>query len=93
MEPTSHCFETLARHLRNRSQPVTLINSYAVKENRNQKMMHHEKDNEIDLEGSGRIPLQRGLAGCEVRLASCPKLLAVDPGIRESGCMKGHVCP
>jgi transposase len=27
MEPTSHYFENLARHLRNRPQPVTLINS------------------------------------------------------------------
>ncbi len=36
MEPTSHYFENLARHLQGLSRPVTLINSYAVKQNRNQ---------------------------------------------------------
>jgi len=59
MEPTSHYFENLARHLRNRPQPVTLINSYAVKENRNQQMMHHEKDDEIDTAAIGDL-LKRG---------------------------------
>jgi transposase len=59
MEPTSHYFENLARHLRNRPQPVTLINSYAVKENRNQQMMHHEKDDEIDTAAIGDL-LRRG---------------------------------
>ena len=59
MEPTSHYFENLARHLRDRPQPVTLINSYAVKENRNQHMMHHEKDDEIDTAAIGDL-LRRG---------------------------------
>ena len=59
MEPTSHYFENLARHLRHRPQPVTLINSYAVKENRNQQMMHHEKDDEIDTAAIGDL-LKRG---------------------------------
>ncbi len=36
MEPTGHYFENLARHLQELPRPVTLINSYAVKENRNQ---------------------------------------------------------
>ncbi len=40
MEPTSHYFENLARHLHQRPQPVTLINSYAVSQNRQQQMMH-----------------------------------------------------
>ena len=59
MEPTSHYFENLAQHLRNRPQPVTLINSYAVKENRDQQMMHHEKDDEIDTAAIGDL-LRRG---------------------------------
>jgi transposase len=59
MEPTSHYFENLARHLRERPRPVTLINSYAVKENRNQQMMHHEKDDEIDTAAIGDL-LRRG---------------------------------
>jgi transposase len=59
MEPTSHYFENLARHLRSRPQPVTLINSYAVKENRSQHMMHHEKDDEIDTAAIGDL-LRRG---------------------------------
>lgn len=59
MEPTSHYFENLARHLRQRPQPVTLINSYAVKKNRDQQMMHHEKDDEIDTAAIGDL-LRRG---------------------------------
>jgi transposase len=59
MEPTSHYFENLARHLRQRPQPVTLINSYAVKKNRDQQMMHHEKDDEIDTASIGDL-LRRG---------------------------------
>jgi transposase len=59
MEPTSHYFENLARHLLNRPQPVTLINSYAVKQNRDQQMMHHEKDDEIDTAAIGDL-LRRG---------------------------------
>ncbi len=59
MEPTSHYFENLARHLLKRPQPVTLINSYAVKQNRDQHMMHHEKDDEIDTSAIGDL-LRRG---------------------------------
>jgi len=59
MEPSSHYFENLARHLLARPQPVTLINSYAVKENRNQQMMQYEKDDEIDTASIGNL-LQRG---------------------------------
>lgn len=59
MEPTSHYFENLARHLLKRPQPVTLINSYSVKQNRDQQMMHHEKDDEIDTSAIGDL-LRRG---------------------------------
>jgi len=59
MEPTGHYFENLARHLRQRPQPVTLINSYAVRKNRDQQMMHHEKDDEIDTASIGDL-LRRG---------------------------------
>jgi transposase len=59
MEPTGHYFENLARHLHERPQPVTLINSYAVKKNRDQQMMHHEKDDEIDTAAIGDL-LRRG---------------------------------
>jgi transposase len=59
MEPTGHYFENLARHLRARSQPVTLINSYAVKENRSQQMMRREKTDEIDVAAVGDL-LRRG---------------------------------
>jgi transposase len=59
MEPTGHYFENLARHLRARSQPVTLINSYAVKQNRSQQMMRREKTDEIDVAAIGDL-LRRG---------------------------------
>ena len=59
MEPTSHYFENLARHLLQRSQPVTLINSFAVKQNRDQQLMHHEKTDEIDSAAIGDL-LRRG---------------------------------
>jgi transposase len=59
MEPSSHYFENLARHLLERPQSVTLINSYAVKENRNQQMMRYEKDDEIDTAAIGDL-LRRG---------------------------------
>ena len=59
MEPSGHYFENLARHLLKRPQPVTLINSYAVKKNRDQQMMHHEKDDEIDVAAIGDL-LRRG---------------------------------
>jgi transposase len=59
MEPSSHYFENLARHLLQRPQPVTLVNSYAVKKNRDQQMMQHEKDDEIDTASIGDL-LRRG---------------------------------
>jgi transposase len=59
MEPTSHYFENLARHLQDGPCPVTLINSFAVKENRDQQMMHYEKDDEIDTAAIGDL-LRRG---------------------------------
>ena len=49
MEPTGHYFENLARHLHQRPQAVTLINSFAVSRNREQQMMRREKDDEIDV--------------------------------------------
>lgn len=59
MEPTGHYFENLARHLDQRPQPVTLINSFAVSRNREQQMMRREKDDEIDVAAIGDL-LQRG---------------------------------
>jgi hypothetical protein len=59
MEPSGHYFENLARQLDKQSRPVTLINSYAVKKNRDQHMMHHEKSDEIDTAAIGDL-LRRG---------------------------------
>ncbi|MES0385799.1 MAG: IS110 family transposase [Hyphomicrobium sp.] len=59
MEPSGHYFENLARELDKQSRPVTLINSYAVKKNRDQHMMHHEKSDEIDTAAIGDL-LRRG---------------------------------
>jgi transposase len=59
MEPTSHYFENLARHLLQHAQPVTLINSFAVKKNRDQQMMHREKTDPIDCGAIGDL-LRRG---------------------------------
>ena len=59
MEPTSHYFENLARHLLKRCQAVTLLNSFTVKQNRDQQMMHHEKSDEIDTAAIGDL-LRRG---------------------------------
>lgn len=59
MEPTSHYFENLARHLLNRSQPVTLINSFSVKRNREQQLMRREKTDQIDVAAIGDL-LRRG---------------------------------
>lgn len=49
MEPTGHYFENLARHLLDRYPHVRLVNSYAVKENRNQNMLRAQKTDEIDV--------------------------------------------
>jgi transposase len=59
LEPTGHYFENLARHLQQRPQPVTLINSYAVSQNRKQQMMRREKDDPIDVAAIGDL-LRRG---------------------------------
>ncbi len=59
MEPTGHYFENLARHLQQRPQAVTLINSYAVSQNRNQQMMRRQKDDPIDVAAIGDL-LRRG---------------------------------
>jgi transposase len=59
MEPTSHYFENLARHLLQRPQPVKLINSFAVSKNRDQHLMRREKSDEIDVAAIGDL-LRRG---------------------------------
>lgn len=59
MEPTSHYFENLAQHLLHRSQPVRLINSYSVKQNREQQLMRREKTDQIDVAAIGDL-LRRG---------------------------------
>jgi transposase len=59
MEPTSHYFENLARHLLQQAQPVTLINSFAVKQNREQHLMRREKTDQIDVAAIGDL-LRRG---------------------------------
>lgn len=59
MEPTGHYFENLARHLHQRPRPVTLINSYAVKQNREQQMMRRQKTDPIDVAAIGDL-LRRG---------------------------------
>jgi len=59
MEPTGHYFENLAWHLQQRPQPVTLINSYAVSQNRKQHMMQREKTDPIDVAAIGDL-LRRG---------------------------------
>ena len=57
MEPTGHYFENLARHLGKRYPHVRLVNSYAVKENRNQSMLRTEKTDDIDLAAIGDLTL------------------------------------
>lgn len=59
MEPTGHYFENLARHLQKRPQPVTLVNSFAVSENRRQQMMRRQKTDPIDAAAIGDL-LRRG---------------------------------
>jgi transposase len=59
MEPTSHYFENLARHLLERGYAVRLLNSFAVKHNRDQHMMQREKTDEIDAAAIGDL-LRRG---------------------------------
>jgi transposase len=59
MEPTSHYFENLARHLLERPDPVKLVNSFAVKQNREQQLMRREKSDQIDAAAIGDL-LRRG---------------------------------
>lgn len=59
MEPTSHYFENLARHLLTFGQPVKLVNSYSVKQNREQQLMRREKSDQIDVAAIGDL-LRRG---------------------------------
>jgi transposase len=59
MEPTGHYYENLARHIQQTGQKVTIVNSFAVKENRRQQMMAHEKDDDIDVAAIGDL-LRRG---------------------------------
>jgi transposase len=59
MEPTSHYFENLARHLLDSGYAVTLLNSFAVKQNREQQMMQREKTDQIDAAAIGDL-LRRG---------------------------------
>jgi transposase len=59
MEPASHYFENLARHLLDHSQPVKLVNSYSVKHNREQQLMRREKTDQIDVAAIGDL-LRRG---------------------------------
>lgn len=59
MEPTSHYFENLARHLLAQGQPVKLINSFSVKQNREQQLMRREKSDQIDVAAIGDL-LRRG---------------------------------
>ncbi len=59
MEPTGHYYQNLARHLHTDGYCVTMINSLAVKQNRDQRMMSREKSDEIDAASIGDL-LQRG---------------------------------
>jgi len=59
MEPTSHYFENLARHLLQRYPRVKLVNSFAVKQNREQQLMRREKTDPIDAAAIGDL-LRRG---------------------------------
>ncbi len=59
MEPTGHYFKNLAWHLQQRPQAVTLVNSYAVSQNRKQQMMQREKTDPIDAAAIGDL-LRRG---------------------------------
>jgi transposase len=58
MEPTGHYFENLARHVSNRYPHLRLVNSYAVKENRNQSMLGTQKTDEVDLGAIGELVLR-----------------------------------
>ena len=65
MEPTGHYYENLARHLLLRYPHVRLVNSYAVKQNRNQKMLTYEKTDEIDRCAIGDLLLRNECFPCQ----------------------------
>jgi transposase len=58
MEPTGHYYENLARHLKQRYPHVRLVNSYAVAQNRTQRMLQRQKTDEIDLSAIGDLNLR-----------------------------------
>ena len=61
MEPTGHYFENLARQFLQHRQPVTLLNSYAVMQNRNQQMLQREKTDPVQVGlGSAAAIQERG---------------------------------
>jgi len=74
MEPTGHYFENLAFHLKDRYPHVRLVNSSAVKSNREQKMLRRQKTDEIDLAAIGDLVLRnecftyRPLSGVHLQL-------------------------
>jgi len=81
MEPTSHYFENLARHLLQHSQPVTLVNSFAVKQNRDQQLMRREKTDPIDCAAIGDLLRRIDFWQCQtlqhlIRVCPDPHLLA-----------------
>jgi len=58
MEPTGHYFENLAQHLLSRHPHVRLVNTFAVSQNRGQKMNPKLKTDEIDLGSIGDLVLR-----------------------------------
>lgn len=58
MEPTGHYYENLAQHLSKRYPHLRMVNSYAVKETRNQSMLRKEKTDDIDLCAIGDLVLR-----------------------------------
>ncbi|MBN2385675.1 MAG: transposase [Anaerolineales bacterium] len=59
MEPTSHSFKNLARHLLDHFQPVKLVNSFSVKQNREQQCMRREKTDQIDAAAVASSDMRR----------------------------------
>ncbi len=59
MEPTGHYFENIARHMIKSNYRVTLNNSFAVKQNRDQHKMQGEKTDEIDVAAIGDLLRRR----------------------------------
>ncbi|NKQ35050.1 MAG: IS110 family transposase [Chloroflexi bacterium] len=91
MEPTGHYYENLARHLQASGRHVTMINSYAVKENRRQHMMAREKNDEIDAAAIGDL-LRRG-EGTPYRFLGMSTLAAVGTCLSRPAKNCRHVSP